>query len=71
MKLEWRRPGIVTVTARVEELATLVAGSRLAERALAGQGEDTSSLNRVLADFDRAGQALRAEARTTPTGGIR
>jgi hypothetical protein len=59
MKLEWQRPGIVAVTARVEELATLVAGTRLAEQALAARGEDSSALARVLADFDRAGQALR------------
>jgi len=68
VKLEWERPGIVRMTARVEELAALVAGSRIAERALASSpdgGAAVAGLDRVLAGFDRASRALRAR---TPEG---
>ena len=67
MKLEWERPGVVRMTARVEELAALVAGSRIAERALASSpdGAAVAGLDRVLAGFDRASRALRAR---TPEG---
>lgn len=55
MKVEWERPGILRVTARVEEMAALVAGGRIAARALAGTaGEQSASLRQVLDSFDRA-----------------
>jgi hypothetical protein len=63
MKLAWERTGIVRLTARIEELAALVAGGRLALAALDGQaGERGDVLARVLADFDRAARALRTQA---------
>ncbi|MDQ4109012.1 MAG: hypothetical protein M3138_09445 [Actinomycetota bacterium] len=66
MKLAWERPGIVRLTARIEEVAALVAGGRVALGALEGQpGERSAGLARVLADFDRAARALRREAEDT------
>jgi uncharacterized protein len=65
MKLEWDRPGVVRMTARMEELAALVAGARLAERALEQvPGEPAGELGRVLSGFDRATRAL-----ANPPGG--
>jgi len=62
MKLAWERPGVVRVTARLEEIAALVAGGRLALEALEGSaGERLDGLSRVLADFDRAARALRKD----------
>lgn len=59
MKLEWERPGVVRMTARVEELAALVAGSRMAGRALASSPDGpVVGLDRVLAGFDRASRVL-------------
>ena len=37
MKLDWERPGVVRATLKVEELAALVAGARMAAAALANQ----------------------------------
>jgi hypothetical protein len=55
MKLDWDRPGLVRATLKVEELAALVAGARLAAAALAAQSpEQAGELERVLAGFDRA-----------------
>lgn len=55
MKLDWDRPAVVRATLKVEELATLVAGARLAAAALAAQSpEQAGELERVLAGFDRA-----------------
>jgi hypothetical protein len=55
MKLDWDRPGVVRATLKVQELATLVAGARLAAAALAGQSaEQAGELERVLTGFDRA-----------------
>ena len=46
---------MVQATLKVEELAALVAGARLAAAALAGQSaEQAEELDRVLAGFDRA-----------------
>ena len=55
MKLDWERPGVVRATLKVEELAALVAGARLAAAALAAQSaEQADDLERVLGSFDRA-----------------
>ena len=55
MKLDWERPGVLRATLKVEEMAALVAGARLAAAALAAQSaEQSDSLERVLAGFDRA-----------------
>lgn len=55
MRLGWDRPGVVRATLKVEELAALVAGARMAAAALAGRSaEQTQELDRVLAAFDRA-----------------
>jgi hypothetical protein len=55
MTLDWDRPGIVRVTAKVPELAALVAGARLAAVALAAQSpEQAEELERVLSGFDRS-----------------
>lgn len=55
MKLGWDRPGVVRATLKVEELAALVAGARLAAAALSGQStEQAEELERVLVGFDRA-----------------
>ena len=59
MRLQTGRPGVVVVTAKVDELAALVAGARIALRALeSASGERTEVLARVLADFDRASRGL-------------
>ena len=55
MRLGWDRPGVVRATLKVEELAALVAGARMAAAALASQSaEQAEELERVLAGFDRA-----------------
>lgn len=60
MRLEWERPGIVRLTARIEEIAALVAGGRLSAQVLETEpGEPAGELTRVLADFDRAARALQ------------
>lgn len=68
MKLRWERAGVVTMTARVEEVAQLAAAARLASRALdAGdtdgpQARPAAELARILADFDRASGGLARSA---------
>lgn len=60
MKLDWDRPGVVRATLKVQELAALVAGARLAAAALAAQStEQADELERVLSGFDRAVKGLR------------
>lgn len=60
MKLDWDRPGVVRATLKVEELAALVAGARVAAAALANQSSaQADELERVLAGFDRATSHLR------------
>ena len=61
MKLEWERPGVVRATAKVEELALLVAAGRIAAAALENQpGEQAEALKKVLGSLDRSIEALRA-----------
>lgn len=60
MKLDWDRPGVVRATLKVQELAALVAGARLAAAALAAQsGEQADELEQVLKGFDRSLDHLR------------
>ena len=55
MRLAWDRPGVLRATVKVEELAALVAGARLAAAALAAQSpEQAEELAGVLGSFDRA-----------------
>ena len=55
MRLGWDRPGVLRATLKVEELAALVAGARLAAAALAAQSpEQAEELGSVLVSFDRA-----------------
>lgn len=55
MKLDWERPGVLRATLKVEEMATLVAGARMAAAALAAQSAaQANGVERVLAGFDRA-----------------
>ena len=55
MRLDWHRPGVLRATLKVEELAALVAGARMAAASLAGQSaEQAGELERVLAGIDRA-----------------
>lgn len=55
MRLAWDRPGVVRATLKVEELAALVAGARLAAAAMAERStEQAEALERVLESFDRA-----------------
>ena len=68
MKLEWQRPGVVRVTAKVEELALLVAAGRIAAAALENQpGEQAAALGRVLRNLDRGIEGLRSQG--SPDGG--
>lgn len=54
-----RDAGVVRATLKVQELATLVAGARVAAAAVAGQSAaQAQELERVLADFDRATSRL-------------
>jgi hypothetical protein len=67
MRLDWDRPGVLRATLKVEELAALVAGARMAAAALAGQsGEQTSELERVLASFDRAAAHIAPASAPVP-----
>jgi hypothetical protein len=60
MTLDWDRPGVVRATLKVQELAALVAGARLAAAALAAQSaEQADELERVLNGFDRSLDHLR------------
>ena len=60
MRLDWDRPGVVRATLKVQELAALVAGARLAAAALAAQSaEQADELERVLKGFDRSLDHLR------------
>ena len=55
MRLDWERPGVLQATLKVEELAALVAGARLAAAALAAQSpEQVGELQKVLSGFDRS-----------------
>ena len=55
MKLQWARPGVIQVTAKVEELAVLVAAGRIAVTALEKEpGEQVQALAAVLAHLDQA-----------------
>ena len=55
MKLAWDRPGVLRATVKVNELAALVAGARMAQAALAEHApEQAEGLGRALAGFDRA-----------------
>lgn len=68
MRLEWQRPGVVCVTAKVEELALLVAAGRIAAAALENQpGEQAAALERVLRNLDRAIAGLRSRGPTSKT----
>ena len=65
MKLDWERAGVVTATMKVQELAALVAGDRLAAAALAAQSpEQAQEIERVLRSFDVALSHLRGAAGT-------
>jgi hypothetical protein len=62
VRLEWQRPGVVCVTAKVEELALLVATGRIAAAGLENQpGEQAAALERVLRNLDRAIAGLRSQ----------
>ena len=66
MRLEWERSGVVLMTAKVEELALLVAAGRVAAAAFENQpGEQAAALNRVLANLDRAVEGLRRQESST------
>jgi hypothetical protein len=55
MKITWQRQDVLQLTGRVEEIAALVAGARLAVTAMEAHGEErAASLRRVLDDVDRA-----------------
>lgn len=55
MRLDWERPGVVTMSLKVPELAALVAGARLAAAALGARSpEQAAELDRVLGGFDRS-----------------
>jgi len=65
MRLAWERPGVVRMTVKVSELAALVAGARVAARALAAEpGEPAEELARLVDGFDQASRQLHA---TTPS----
>ena len=67
MRLDWDRPGVLRATLKVEEMAALVAGARMAAAALAGQsGEQSGELERVLAGFDRAATHIRPASEPAP-----
>jgi hypothetical protein len=67
MKLQWERPGVVSLTARVGEIAALVAGGRIAAAALRDVGQEGGGdLTRVLQDFDRASRALAGSEPSPP-----
>lgn len=63
MKLEWERPGVVRMAIKLEELAALIAGGRMALKALeSDERQNATGLARVLNDFDRAARALHPRA---------
>ena len=67
MRLEWERPGVVRVTAKVEELALLVAAGRVAAAAFEEQdGPQAEALNRLLRGLDRAIEGLRRADAPSP-----
>lgn len=69
MRLEWQRPGVVCVTAKVEELALLVAAGRVAAAALENQpGEQAAALKRVLRNLDRAIAGPRSQGTARDIG---
>ena len=71
MRLGWERRGVVRMSVKVEELAALVAGARVAAHALASQpGEQTAELERILGDFDRASRGLAGGAGTPGPDGF-
>ena len=62
MRLAWDRPGVVVMTAKVEELALLVAAGRIAAAAFEDQpGEQADALDRLLRNLDRSIEGLRRE----------
>lgn len=62
MRLAWDRPGVVLMTAKVEELALLVAAGRVAAAAFEKQpGEQADALNQLLRNLDRAVEGLRRQ----------
>jgi hypothetical protein len=66
MRLEWSRPGVVVMTAKVQELALLVAAGRVAAAAFENQpGEQAAALNRLLANLDRAVEGLHRQEAST------
>jgi len=72
VKLDWDRPGVLRATLTVQELATLVAGARMASAALAGQSaEQAVELDRVLAGFDRAAGRLAPGSHGGRAGAVR
>ena len=55
MRLDWDRPGVLRATLKVEELAALVAGARMAAAALAGQSaEQAGELERAVTHISPA-----------------
>ena len=70
MRLDWDRPGVVRATLKVQELAALVAGARLAAAALAAQSpEQADELERVLEGFDRSVAHLQRVGGAVDPGG--
>lgn len=62
MRLAWDRPGVVVMTAKVEELALLVAAGRVAAAAFENQpGEQAEALNRLLRNLDRSIEGLHRQ----------
>lgn len=62
MKLVWDRPGVVRMTAKVEELALLVAAGRVAAAAFENlPGEQADALNQLLRNLDRSIEGLRRQ----------
>ena len=67
MRLEWDRPGVVLMTAKVEELALLMAAGRVAAAAFENRpGERADALNRLLRNIDRAVEGLRRQGASGP-----
>ncbi len=66
MRLVWERPGVVRMTAKVEELALLVAAGRVAAAAFENQpSEQAEALNRLLRNLDRSIEGLRRQEAST------
>lgn len=67
MRLVWERPGVVRMTAKVEELALLVAAGRVAAAAFENQpGEQAGALNQLLRNLDRSIEGLRSQEASKP-----